>query len=234
MNLTKNTSIFKFNNITIIGEVHGGIKEKNLSKYINKMEFQGKTIIILECHKNIMDMKINDIKKHYKKKIKNNEKNKDDSYIDNVIYFFVNKYSNLLNKNKIFKDVMKNKKIKLVCLDDRNIDDYPKKQVRTIFKNNKNKYDNLKNKIIKIKKDVEKLEESKIKQNLLKNIDLNLLKLDEKSSYIFQTISEIILNYNIIKFILVRLSKKTNTMEQKDNIIIIVGKNHLNDLKKIF
>lgn len=233
MNLTKNTSIFKFNKfgnpITIIGEVHGGIKEKTLSKHINKM---GKTIIILECHKNIMDMKINDIKKHYKKKIKNNGKNKDDSYIDNVIYFFVNKYSNLLNKNKIFKDVMKNKKIKLVCLDDRKIDDYPKKQVRTIFKNDKNKYDNLKNKIKKIKKDVEKLEESKIKQNLLKNIDLNLLKLDEKtSSYIFQTISEIILNYNIIKFILVRLSKKT---KQKDNIIIIVGKNHLNDLKKIF
>jgi hypothetical protein len=225
MNLTKNTSVFKFNNITIIGEVHGGIKEKTLSKYINKMD---KTIIILECHKNIMDLKINDIKKHYNKKIKTNKQNQDDSYIDNVIYFFINKYANLLNKNKIFKDVMKNKKIKLVCLDDRKIDDYPKKQVRTIFKNNKNKYDNLKNKIIKIKKDIEKFEESKIKQNLLKNIDLNLLKLNEKSSsYIFQTISEIILNYNIIKFIL----KKTN---KKDNIIIIVGKNHLNDLKKFF
>ena len=224
MNLTKNTSIFKINNITIIGEVHGGIKEKNLSKYINKMD---KTIIILECHKNMMDLKINYIKKHYKKKIKDNKDNKDDSYIDNVIYFFVNKYSTILN-NKIFKDAMKNKKIKLVCLDDRKIDDYPKKQVRTIFKNNKNKYDNLKKIIIKIKKDVEKLEESKIKQNLLKNIDLNLLKLnDKKSSYVFQTLSEIILNYNIIKFIL----KKTN---KKDNIIIIVGKNHLNDLKKIF
>ena len=229
MNLTKNTTIFKLNNITIIGEVHEGIKEKTLSKYIDKMKLRDnrtKTIIILECHKNIMDLKINDIKKHYKKKIKINEKNKDDSYIDNVIYFFVNKYSNFLN-NKIFKDVMKNKKIKLVCLDDRKIDDYPKKQVRTIFKNNKNKYDNLKNKIKKIKKDIEKLEESKIKQNLLKNIDLNLLKLDEKSSYIFQTISEIIFNFYIIKFIL----KKTN---KKDNIIIIVGKNHLNDLKNFF
>jgi hypothetical protein len=221
MNLTKDTKILKYKNMTFIGEIHGNIKEKGLGKYIENLNEE--IIILLECHQNINKISIGKIKKHYKNKIKINEQFKDDSYIDNVLYFF-SKKSNILNRNKKLNEIIKKKKIKILCIDKRFANNYPKSQIRTLYKRDPEQIKNFEKELKKLKKKINKLNKSKSKTLLLKEIDDILdTKLKKNSSYLLQTLSEIILDYEIIKKIIKYNDKK---------IIGIFGKNHINNLKK--
>ncbi len=215
-------SMFK---IYIIGESHEGIKKKGLSKKIIKNKYE---IIIVEAPKSYMNETMKELKTGYNKTIKKNKKLQKDSYMDMVIYYFIDKYYKFLNRNKKLKEINKEKKIKLECLDDRTEKDYPNDYIRKMYKTkeNKNKVLKLIKKTDEIKNKIEKMEESKIKNNLLKMVNKNLKLLNKKSDWSFRSCSEIILDYNIIKFILLKKNKDKK-------IIIVCGNKHLNNLKKI-
>lgn len=221
-NITKDTIIMNFviedKNFILIGENHMGEK-KDISNIINNIK--GEVLLLLECPKEYNNKKISEIYKYYKKSEIKNE-----SYIDLSLLYFSKKYKTLLNNNKKMKDVVKNKKVEIKCIDKRNPKYYTKNQVRTKYKKNEkemniiiNEFKNLKQKIINMK-------ESSIKKKLLKNVnDIIENKLKKNSNHLLQTLSEIILDYEIINIIL-----NKSKIKQK-YIIGIFGKNHVKNIK---
>ena len=227
---SNNTQInyFKHNGVEyiFIGEAHSGLK-KDISSLIDKSN--NKILSIVECHMDMNKLPIGKISSHYKKKVKEDKKIKNESYIDLHINHYSNKYKSLFNKNKELKEVIKKQKVKLVCVDGRKPSDFPKTQVRTLYKKDIKKYNEIKSKFLKLKNKISKMKESKTKKALLKEInDIIDNKLKEKSSYLLQTLSEIILDYEILNNYIL------NDKIKSKYVIGIFGKNHVNNIKKYF
>ena len=226
---TNNTSILTFSkngkDFMFIGEVHSGIKQ-DISKLIN--DFDGNILTILECNKGFNTLSINKISTRYKKIIKDNKSNKNDSYIDNHLLFFTKKYKSLFNKNKLLKDISKSEKIKTICIDERKPADFPKSQIRTVIKKDIKKFNNAKKMLLKTKHKINNMEESNGKNILLNKInDIINNKLKKNSPFLLQVLSEIILDYEILNNYIL------NNKHKEKYVIGIFGKNHINNIKKL-
>ncbi|SVE57424.1 uncharacterized protein METZ01_LOCUS510278, partial [marine metagenome] len=179
--LTPNSKTYKiknpmFKHIDIVGEVHGGKKDEptGLSEYIEK---NGYEIIILEVPKSYMTKTMNELKKGYNQQIIKNAtaKPRDDSYIDNVMNYFINTHYSFKIK---YKKLINVKNIKLQCLDDRPLKDYPDKSISVMYKTKQEQLIiELLKKITEIKKKVIKMDASKINNNLLTIINFNFKNL---------------------------------------------------------
>jgi hypothetical protein len=221
----KNSKIvnFEYNNIqyTFIGEVHSGLKT-DISPQIQN------GLLILECPEKYNNYSISKISNHYRKTVKHNKDIKNESYIDLSILYFTKKYQTLLNKNKKLKEIIKNKKIKMICIDERNPTDFLKIQVRSLYKKENHKqYNIIKNIFIMLKKEIKRMKKSKIKDNLLKEInEIIENKMKTNSDHLVQTLSEIILDYEIINNYIL------NDKIKEKHITAILGKNHVNNIIK--
>ena len=213
---------FEYNNrqYTFIGEVHSGSKN-DISPQIQN------GLLILEFPKRYNDFTISKIINYYGKIVKDNKYMKNESYIDLSMLYFANKYQTVLNKNKKLKEIIKNKKIKIICIDERNNKDFMKIQVRSLYKKNHKQYKIIKNIFIILKKEIKKMKNSKIKDNLLKEIDEIIEnKMKTNSDYLVQTLSEIILDFEIINNYIL------NDKIKEKHITAILGKNHVNNIIK--
>ena len=226
--VTKNTDIFEFERdgrkFLFIGESHGGNKT-DISKHL---EIDEKTLTIVEAHTNINNMPIKKIHSFYNKKIKDNKQKNDDSYIDNHLLHFSKKYKTILNGNKSLKEISHRRKIKVLAIDKRTLEDYPEKTPKFLIKTEgKEKYDKIMAEMVLLKKDINKMEESSIKKKLLLEIDDTInVKLHPKngnSDNTMKRVSEIILDFEILKHITKGKDKK---------VIGIVGRNHIKNIKK--
>lgn len=224
MKVSSNTEIIKFkhNNkkYTIIGENHQDIK-KNIGGNIKE------GLLLLECDYRYNNKKISTLLNHYK-----NKKDTNTSYIDLSLLYFTKKYYNQLNKNKRFKTIVNNKKIKVKCIDDRSEEDFPKIQIYKLRKKYPEKFKIIKNRFDLLKKEINKIKQSKIKDKLLKKINhiINVemkSKLTDSSVNSAETLSQIILDFEIINNYILN-----NENIKEKNITIIVGKNHLKNIKK--
>tara|TARA_B110000285_G_C15134207_1_gene625753 strand:- start:2658 stop:3368 length:711 start_codon:yes stop_codon:yes gene_type:complete len=215
---------FKYNNTqyTFIGETHSGLKN-DISPQIQN------GLLLLECPKRYNDLQINKILKHYQKSVKDNKKIKNESYIDLSILYFTNKYVNILNKNKKLKEIVKNEKIKIICIDERNPIDFLKIQVDSLYRkgDDHKQYKIIKNIFIILKKEIKKMKKSKIKDNLLNEInEIIENKMKTNSNYIVQTLSEIILDFEIINNYIL------NDKIKEKHITAILGRNHVKNIIK--
>ena len=222
--VSKNSKVisFKYNGrqYTFVGEVHSGLK-KDISPQIED------GILILECNKRYNNISLGELNKHYKSYVAKNKKIENESYIDLAVLYFTNQYKNIRNKKEQLKKVTKGKSVQVICIDERDPKDFQKTQVRTLKKKEPGKYNVAKNLFIRLRKEINKMKKSKVKDRLQKEInDIINNKMKENSSYLVQTLSEIILDYEIINNYILNDKIKAN------NITGILGKNHVNNIKK--
>ena len=209
MILQRGTLVYKFtynnNNFTFIGERHDGIKEP--------IQFKGKAL--LEAHKNLNNFDMKTIKKHYKKKTEEDKKIKNESYID----LFIRSKTKWARKKTL-------KELNIFPIDTRNPLDYPKSQIRTIYKKNPKLIKKLLFGANRVKSLIDNIQISSIRKKLSKRINNYIKELNNpKSSKLLQTQGEILLDYEIVIHVLNNKDK---------NVIGIFGKNHVNNLKILF
>lgn len=221
---SSNTKVinFEYNDrkYTFVGEVHSGTKI-DISPQIND------GLLILECKKKINNLSLDKISNHYIKFVKKNKKIGNESYIDLSLLYFTKKYKNILNKKKQLKQVINKKKVKIICVDERDPSNFQKTQVRTLKKKDPRKFHKIKNIFIILRKEINKMKKTTIKDKLQKEInDIIKNKMKDNSSFIVQTLSEIILDYEIINNYIL------NDDIKEKNITGIFGKNHINNIKK--
>lgn len=186
-----------------IGEKHEGAKN-DISQYFTNFE------VLLECHYKTHRFSPQKLIDHYTQKVVLDKLRMDESYIDKHLSYVLNEYGKIPKNTK--------------CIDVRKLRDYPKNSVRYLTKNNKELIDKTLKEMLKLEKKVVLLKDGKIRDVLMGQIKDNIRVLKSgNSSKLLQTISEVLLDYEILR----------NMQTTTSKIVIgIFGKNHVNNIAR--